>query len=125
MVDFKERLLKSLIVAFVAVVLVDLVVHFFFSAPFETMSYFGFKFLVAFAVAYFTYPVFTKIVSALIFTSVFHIVYSGALIGGLLDINRATQVFGVTGFFEAGTIFFIVHGLGFLLGLFVVEKVVN
>lgn len=125
MVDFGERLLKSLIISFVAVFLVDLVVHFFFSAPFETASYFGFKFLVAFVVAYFTYPVLTKTVSALVFTSIFHIIYSGALIGGFLDINRAIIVFGITGFFPVGTIFFIVHGLGFLLGLFVAEKVIK
>ncbi len=126
MVELVELTLKSLIIAVIAIAF-DLLIHFFFSEPFETLEYFGFKFLIAFIVAFVLYGVLSetrllKALHSIIFASVFHIIYSDALVGGYLNINRATEAFGITGFFEVGTIFFIVHAIGFYIGLTVADE---
>ncbi len=135
MVSLGITVLKSALIGIITIFL-DFLIHFFASQPFETLEYFTFKFVIAFGVAFiliglgFLDSLIGKVAGAFIFASVFHVIYGGLTDGTqivfgeeFININRATMVFGITGFFEVGFVFFIVHGLAFFIGALIADLI--
>ncbi len=130
----KNIFLGALLIAVIAVFVWDLLIHLFFSEPFETIGYFLGKFTLYFVFSFFFLAFFKKpkflgvLIFAVATAGIWGIYYNILpLITGFVPFGIPLSeiiVLNVQNIFFSGFFFGIVHWIGFIMGYYVTAKLI-